>query len=43
MVYACVGPEKAREFLPQVWKEIVPERFEDYRKETLQKVVCEQL
>jgi hypothetical protein len=43
MVYVCVGPEKAREFLPEVWREIVPERFEDYRKETLQKVVCEQL
>ena len=31
-VHVCVGPEKAREFLPEVWKGVVFERFEEYRK-----------
>lgn len=34
-VHVCVGPEKAREFMPDVWKYTVPERFDDYRKEHL--------
>jgi hypothetical protein len=34
-VHVCVGPEKAREFLPEVWKGVVFERFEEYRKEHL--------
>jgi len=33
MVHVCVGPEKAAELMPEVWKHIVAERFEDYRKE----------
>lgn len=32
-VHVCVGPEKAREFLPDVWKGVVFERFDEYRKE----------
>jgi hypothetical protein len=35
MVHVCVGPEKAREYLPEVWKNIVFERYEDYKKEHL--------
>lgn len=38
MAYAmhiCVGPEKAKEFLPEMWKSIFFERFDDYRKEHL--------
>lgn len=31
-VYVCVGAEKARDILPEVWKDIVAERFDDYRK-----------
>jgi len=34
-VHVCVGPEKAGEYLPEMWKAIVVERFEDYRKEHL--------
>ena len=34
-VIICLGDEKAREVLPIVWKDIVFERFEDYRKEHL--------
>lgn len=34
-VHACVGAEKAKEFLPDVWKNIVFERFDEYRKEHL--------
>ena len=33
MVHVCVGPEKAAEYMPDVWKEMVPERFDEYRKE----------
>jgi hypothetical protein len=32
-VHVCVGPEKAAEYMPEVWKAIVVERFDDYRKE----------
>jgi hypothetical protein len=28
-----VGPEKAKEYLPEMWKIMMPERFEEYRKE----------
>jgi hypothetical protein len=31
-IYVCVGAEKARDILPEVWKDIVAERFEEYRK-----------
>jgi hypothetical protein len=34
-VYVCVGPEKAKEFLPEMWKTIFYERFDEYRKEHL--------
>jgi len=34
-VEVCLGREKAREVLPEVWKDIVFERFEEYRKEHL--------
>jgi hypothetical protein len=32
-VHVCVGPEKARKILPEVWKDVVFERFDEYRKE----------
>jgi len=35
VVHVCVGPEKAKEFLPDVWKAVFHERFDDYRKEHL--------
>jgi len=35
MVIACVGLARAEEIMPEVWKSIVFERFEDYRKEHL--------
>lgn len=34
-VHVCVGPEKAKEVVPELWKDIVFERFDDYRKEHL--------
>jgi hypothetical protein len=34
-MYICVGPEKAKELLPDMWKDVVCERFDDYRKEHL--------
>ena len=34
-VTVCVGPEKAKEVLPEVWKAMFYERFDDYRKEHL--------
>lgn len=34
-VHVCVGPEKAKEVLPDLWKDIVFERYADYRKEHL--------
>jgi hypothetical protein len=33
MVQVCVGYERAQEILPEVWKNMVFERFDDYRKE----------
>jgi hypothetical protein len=35
MIYVCVGPEKAKEFLPDMWKDVFFERYDDYRKEHL--------
>lgn len=35
MVEVCVGREKAKEIMPEVWKGVVFERFDDYRKEHL--------
>ena len=35
MVHVCVGPEKAAEILPEMWKTVVHERFDEYRKEHL--------
>lgn len=35
MVHVCLGPEKAAEVLPEVWKAMVYERFDEYRKEHL--------
>ena len=35
IVHVCVGPEKAAEYMPEVWKNIVSERFDEYRKEHL--------
>ena len=34
-IHVCVGMEKAKEVLPDVWKTIFYERFDDYRKEYL--------
>jgi hypothetical protein len=34
-VHVCVGPEKAKEIVPELWKDIVFERFDEYRKEHL--------
>ena len=35
LIQICVGYEKAQEILPEVWKHMVCERFDDYRKERL--------
>jgi hypothetical protein len=35
MVQTCLGYEKAREVLPNIWKIIVNERYDEYRKEHL--------
>jgi hypothetical protein len=34
-VHVCVGPQKATEIMPEVWKHIMIERYDDYRKEHL--------
>ena len=34
-MHVCVGPEKAKEFLPDMWKTIFYERIDEYRKEHL--------
>ena len=34
-IHVCVGTEKAREFIPEMWKAVVHERFDPYRKEHL--------
>jgi hypothetical protein len=35
MVQVCVGYEKSKELLPNIWKTIVNERYDEYRKEHL--------
>jgi hypothetical protein len=35
MVHVCVGAEEAAKHMPDVWKDIVAERFNDYRREHL--------
>jgi hypothetical protein len=35
IVETCVGHDMAKEIVPEVWKTIVDDRFEDYRKEHL--------
>lgn len=34
-VHVCVGPEKAKQYLPEMWKAVFHERFDAYRKEHL--------
>lgn len=34
-IHVCVGAEKAKEILPEVWKNIYFERYDEYRKEHL--------
>jgi hypothetical protein len=34
-VHVCVGPEKAQEILPEMWKVIVAERYDEYKAEIL--------
>ena len=34
-VHVCVGPEKAAEYMPEIWKAMMIERFDPYRKEHL--------
>jgi hypothetical protein len=34
-IHVCVGPEKAREFLPDMWKTVVYERYDAYKDEVL--------
>ena len=34
-VHVCVGPEKAKEVLPDMWKTVVAERYADYKAEVL--------
>jgi hypothetical protein len=34
-VHVCVGPDKAKEYMPEVWKTIYFERYDDYRQEHL--------
>jgi hypothetical protein len=34
-VNVCVGPEKAKKFMPEIWKDIVFERFDDYKNEVM--------
>ena len=35
MVLVCNGYEKAKDIMPEVWKNMVCERFDEYRKEHL--------
>ena len=34
MIYCC-GMDKAREYIPEMWKNLCPDRYEDYRAEHL--------
>jgi hypothetical protein len=38
-IHVCVGPEKSKEYIPEMWKEVFFERFDDYRKEHLNVVL----
>jgi hypothetical protein len=37
-VHVCVGEEKAKELMPEIWRCIYFERYEEYRKEHLDAV-----
>jgi hypothetical protein len=39
MSIVCVGYENSKKFIPDIWKTIVDDRFEDYRKEHLDVVL----
>lgn len=32
-MHVCLGPDGAKEFIPDMWKAVVFERFDEYRKE----------
>ena len=34
-IHVCVGEEKARQYVPEMWKTVADERFDAYRKEHL--------
>jgi len=34
-IHICVGPEKAKLYVPEMWKDVIFERFDEYRKEHL--------
>lgn len=34
-IHVCVGPEQAKKYIPEMWKVLMPERFDEYRKEHL--------
>lgn len=34
-VHVCLGPDKAKEVLPEVWKDVVNERFDEYKAEIM--------
>ncbi len=34
-IHMCVGPVKAREYIPEMWKTVADERFEAYRQEIM--------
>jgi hypothetical protein len=34
-IHVCVGPEKAKTYIPEMWKDVISERFDVYRKEHL--------
>lgn len=34
-VHVCVGPDKAKEYMPEIWKTIYFERYGEYRQEHL--------
>ena len=34
-IHACIGPEEAKKVLPDMWKAVFYERFDEYRKEHL--------
>jgi hypothetical protein len=35
MIHICVGAEEAKKHMPEVWKDMVAERFDSYREEHL--------